>query len=173
MIRYNRFILIFRVLGLLFFGSHIYFKLPLIFNTNTLDLSQNFLSYALIPFFLFTIARLIRLIIQESYDIIINEDGITLRHIITRKKKHIQKAKIYGYRHERFKWNILKISGIRSFWDYESKMLVVFSTNRAILHLKSFNYLRFKNIAKTLDKHYYDTVSQNQTFFDKYKYRKI
>ena len=173
MVRFNRFILIFRVILFLFFVLIIISNVPLFISLNLETLQMHFLQVVITIFLIFTLFRIIRLLLTESIDIKIDEDKIITKNLITRKQKIIEKSYIKGYRIERYKWNIIKISGIQSFWEFESKMIVIYSNYKAIIHLKSFNYFGTKKIVNRLELCNYRQTLRNLRFFDIYNYRKI
>ncbi|UZR93465.1 hypothetical protein [Chondrinema litorale] len=173
MVRYNRFILVFRILKIVFFTNIIISNLPLFFSIDAESFQKHFIAIIFSFYFTFTVYRIFRQIFAETFDIEIDEDAITLKHIITRKKHVIEKASISGYRIESYNWSFIKISGIKPFWEFEFNMVVIYSNYKALHHFKSSNYLGLKKIVDLLEESNYSAITRTRRFFDRYRYLKI
>jgi len=139
-------------------------------NSGIKFIGDNFSNLIITIFFIFSLFRVLRMILTESVDLEVNDEEIILHNRVTGKSKSIKKKNISGYRIERYKWNFVKISGVKSFWEFESKMVVIYSNYRAIIHLKSTNYVSIKKISRRLLCNGYYPVPKYKKFFDKYNY---
>lgn len=144
--KYNRFIILFRILLIIIYSLFSFnYLYTIVSNGYYIDISSNITLFLLL-FLLFSIRRLIRLIFQESLDIYISDEGILVKNIITRKQYLIKKNEVKGCRMEKFTWNFYKVWGIKSFFEFNSNMIVFYSNFTALVTLKSFNYFSFNKI---------------------------
>jgi len=173
MIKFNRSILILRVLLLAFvILAFIQFAVALIpFDWQYLQI--HFLPAVLVLYLPLTMVRLVRLIASESKDVWIDQDGIRSRSLFQQKACLVNKQEIRGYKIERYHWNVMRFPGIQPFWRFESRMIVLYSNHRAIMQLKAFNYWRFKKIVAQLEACSYSKLPLSRRFFNAYRYRRI
>lgn len=133
---------------------------------NNLSSRGNLFKLIIIFFLIFTILRLIRIIFSESVDIELNDKFIKIHNILTRKTQTYNHKNISGYKVEKYKWNIIKISGLSSMWNFESKKLVIYSRFKALYHFKSINYFGLEKFTELLKQYNYQELRSQQRFFD-------
>lgn len=86
MVRFNRIILLLRLLLASFIAVVVVSNLVGLYKVNSEGIYLHFLPLILSVFLVFAFFRILRLIFSESIDIIVSGEGITLKNIITRKR---------------------------------------------------------------------------------------
>lgn len=173
MIRFNRLVLLLRIIFALSLLNIIGYNLINYAHFDFSEFTPHYLSAIFTIFLFFTLLRMTHLIFKESFDVEITDNGILTKNIITKKQKHIHKNHISGFQREKYYWNLLKISGIQSFWELEANQIVIISKYRVVLHLKSLNYYGIKKITESLIEKNYNQFVKRRRYFDRERYRFI
>lgn len=173
MIRFNRIVLALRLVLFFFLLTLLFISISQMYDA-LIDENEFPDLFLIASLYLgLTVFRLRRLITHESVDIIIEEDKIILKNRFTKIETIIDKSHIVGYQIQKYTLELFKISGIKSIWEFESEMLVLYSDFKAIAHFKSITYWDISGMIELLETNNYRKTNKRKRFFDIYNYRPI
>ena len=152
-IKFNRLVLLIRVFVLLIFNISLYKALNIrgFFNESEFDLMS--LLFVILWIVISVYAFVVW--VREVVDIILLDDGMVFKNIISNKTIFAKNKELIRYRSEKY------INGLIDPSKYQMKFnkVVIYSSSKVIINLKPINYFRLSKIIEILNQEGYQPMS--------------